>query len=150
EPPHTSAALNECQGNSRQATCGSSARDQSKADRSNCRMARDADADQKDQRTDRSRAACDWMARTRRGKIRKKAYPASRADRPSSPKSPGCQSSRESQRRADREPFFNEIRQKRKSIRRRSPVERFETRGDVPAPSKRIISIAQTAPEVQL
>src|SRR5262249_26467074 len=76
-------------------------------------MARDADADQKDQRTDQSRAACDWMARTRRGKIRKKAYPASRADRPSSPKSPGCQSSRESHRRADREPFFNEIRQER-------------------------------------
>src|SRR5262249_12175354 len=113
EPPHTSAALNECQGNSRQATCGSSAQDQSKADRSNCRRARDADADQKDQRTDRSRAACDWMARTRRGKIRKKAYPASRADRPSSPKSPGCQSSRESHRRADREPFFNEICQDR-------------------------------------
>jgi len=42
-----------------------------------------------------------------------KAYPASRADRPSSPKSPGCQSSRESQRRTDREPFFNEIRWKR-------------------------------------
>src|SRR5262249_11826539 len=85
-----------------------------KGERWNCRRAGHADADQKDQRTDRSRAACDWMARTRRGKIRKKAYPASRADRPSSPKSPGCQSSRESQRRANREPFFNEIRAERK------------------------------------
>src|SRR5262245_57032801 len=66
----------------------SSAQDQSKADRSNCRRARDADADQKDQRTDQSRAACDWMARTRRGKIRKKDTPASRADRPSSPNLP--------------------------------------------------------------
>src|SRR5262249_18339895 len=57
-------------------------------DPSSCRMPRDAGADQKDQRTDRSCAACDRMARTRRGKIRKKDTPASRADRPSSPNLP--------------------------------------------------------------
>src|SRR5262245_43296600 len=51
-------------------------------------MPRDAGADKKDQRTDRSCAACDRMARTRRGKIRKKDTPASRADRPSSPNLP--------------------------------------------------------------
>src|SRR5262245_65000194 len=51
-------------------------------------MPRDAGADQKDQRTDRSCAACERMARTRRGKIRKKDTPASRADRPSSPNLP--------------------------------------------------------------
>src|SRR5262249_20753106 len=72
-------------------------------------MARDAGADQKDQRTDRSRAACDWTAQTRRDKIRKKDSPASRADRPSSPESPCRHSSRESRGRTGREHFFNKI-----------------------------------------
>src|SRR5262249_32070913 len=66
----------------------STAKPSPKADPSSCRMPRDAGADQKDQRTDRSCAACDRMARTRRGKIRKKDTPASRADRPSSPNLP--------------------------------------------------------------
>src|SRR5436309_1667104 len=57
---------------------------------SNCRMARDADADQKDQQNDRSRAACDRAARIRRGKSRRKGSPVLRADRPSSPNLPAA------------------------------------------------------------
>src|SRR5437660_702767 len=65
-------------------------------------MARDADADQKDQQNDRSRAACDRAARIRRGKSRRKGSPVLRVDRPSSPS-------------VGREHFFNEIRQRTKS-----------------------------------